>query len=91
MIKMPKKITLKGNFVTLEPLNVTKHGEDLWMETGKDIDIWQYLFSGPFNSKQEFLLWLQTTEANLEKIYFACVDKNGKTLGALSFMNIALE
>ena len=87
----PEKLNLKGNFITLEPLSVDKHGDDLWSEVGKDEGIWKYLFNGPFESKQDFLNWLKKAEENPSRVYYTCINQKQKALGSLSFMDINPE
>lgn len=91
MSKNPEKITIKGGFITLEPLDIIKHGNDLWAEVGKDDNVWKYLFSGPFEKKEDFLTWFKKLETNVDRTYFTCINKNGKALGCLSFTNILPE
>jgi hypothetical protein len=54
--KLPIKKRLVGNYTILEPLSVSKHAKDLYLEYSKDKKniIWTYLPYGPFRSLFKF-------------------------------------
>ncbi len=81
---LPQKVVLVGNYCRLEPLDVAKHGDDLWLGVGKDDEIWTYMLSGPWQNKEQFLGWLNSWYSYSSKCYYAVLDKNNKALGALN-------
>ena len=56
--KKPERAPLMGDSVVLEPLDVPRHGEDLYASTAAADSTWDYLPYGPFASKDDFLAWL---------------------------------
>ena len=51
--KRPERITLKGRWVTLAPLDAEKHAEALYEGSNGDAareSVWTYLFDGPYRS-----------------------------------------
>ncbi len=88
---LPQKVVLEGKYCRLEPLDVAKHGDDLWLETGSDDEIWTYLSSGPCNSNKDFLKWLESYENNPSRFYYAISDHRQKYLGAFCLMDCDLQ
>jgi RimJ/RimL family protein N-acetyltransferase len=87
----PEKINFYGKYIILEPLNALKHGSNLWHNMKNDLEIWKYLFYGPFERQEDFIKWLETAENNPFRTYYTCVHKEGKALGILSLMDVNLE
>lgn len=85
---LPQRIILAGKYCRLEPLDVAKHGDDLWLETGKDDEIWSYLPFGPWKNRDHFFEWLKLwSDDNKSRCYYTIVDQNNKSLGALCLMD----
>lgn len=48
----------QGRFIRLEPLEASRHGDDLWAELqGPDPALWDYLPYGPFTERAAFDAW----------------------------------
>lgn len=86
----PPRVILTGRYCRLEPLDMTKHGDDLvaaYRDT--DPDSWTYLFSGPFKNDNEVRAYLTEVAARATDVPYAIVDSvSGRALGMASFMRI---
>lgn len=80
----------QGRFVRLEPLDSTRHGDDLWRELqGPDPALWDYLRYGPFEQRAGFDTWLTSQAASRDPQFFAVVEQGSKrALGQLSLLRI---
>ena len=89
--KRPNKKFLKGTFTTLEPINITKHVDDLFNNflkdnKGKD---WTYMSEGPFKEKSLFKKYLK---GNNNVFFYAIYSKKLKTYcGLASYLRIKPE
>lgn len=84
-----------GNYCRLEPLNATKHLDDLWEEAGRHEDVWKYIHlpsitSFGFKEKQEFAEFLKQCEQHPSRTFFA-VMVGEKALGGLALMDASEE
>jgi RimJ/RimL family protein N-acetyltransferase len=89
--KRPLRISLTGRHVSILPLKLAKHGEDLWDATcgEKNDALWEYLLEGPFANRQVFNISLKTMESSEDPLYLAIVDNaTQKATGRASFMRI---
>ena len=87
----PGRVVLDGRFCRLEPLDATKHGDDLFRaSTPPDAAArFLYLFEEPPASRAELEAWLQKSAASTDPLYFAVIDKRtGKVEGRQTFMRI---
>ena len=88
----PDRTPVVGSTVTLEPLNLKRHGDDL--QEAFDLDgegkMWTYLPKGPFNGDRPSLdAWLQQCEESADPLFFAVVSSaTGKALGYVSFLRL---
>jgi len=86
----PPRKTLNGKYIRLEPLNPTKHGDDLYEFHHGDgaEERMKYLWEVP-TSRENFQKWLKSTENLDDPIFFAVIDKKtGKAGGRQSFLRI---
>ena len=87
----PKGITLDGDTVRLEPLNVEKHSVDLFQSNSLDEEglIWKYLPYGPYDSLESYQAWL-VEEALKDDPTFLAITRlsDAKTVGLASFLRI---
>lgn len=87
----PQRITLDGQYVRLEPLNVERHGDQLYAASSvADVDQrFRYLFDQPPAGREDFTPWLEQSAANTETIFFAVIDKKtGLVAGRQALMRI---
>ena len=88
--KQPNKNFLIGTYTILEPINVTKHADDLFDNfskdnTGKD---WTYMHEGPFKEKTLFKKYLK----GKNNFFYAIYSKRLKTYcGLTSYLRIKPE
>lgn len=87
---VPDLRPLPGRWVRLDPVSVSKHGEDLFHSfhgvKGED-DIWTYLGYGPFAAQEQFSAWLEQRQAARDPWFYAYVDRaSGKAKGMGAFM-----
>jgi RimJ/RimL family protein N-acetyltransferase len=82
---------LAGRFCRLEPLASGGHAADLHAANSLDREgrMWTYLFSGPFETLDEFTAWLESREDSLDPLYFAIVDTGtNRATGIASYLRI---
>ncbi|MCY1286845.1 Acetyltransferase (GNAT) domain protein [compost metagenome] len=91
-VATPARAPLDGRFVRLEPLDLARHGDDLWQALqGPDADpaLWDYLPYGPFAARAPFDAWLAANQAGADPLFFAVIDlASGRASGLLSFLRI---
>ncbi len=87
----PERITLEGRFVRLEPLDATKHTDDIYAASHGDNKhvIWQYLFEAPFPDRAAFKAHIERKAASEDPLFYAIIDKaTGKAVGYATLMRI---
>lgn len=88
---VPQRRALPGRFVTLEPLDPVRHGDDLY-EAANIIDAderFRWLFEHPPANREEFQRWLDKASATSDPLFFAVCDaKTGKALGRQALMRM---
>ena len=92
--KLPSKKNLKGHYVVLEPLIISKHSKDLYnnfLRDKKNI-IWKYLPYGPFKSYGSFKKWLKSFCLNKDPFFYAIYSKRYRQYcGMASYLRITPE
>ena len=90
--KMPQRVPLNGETVVLEPLDVARHGEELYAARAGADSTWDYLPYGPFASKGEFMAWLAQRAPVDDPLTFTIVDRKAVAArGLASFMRMVPE
>ena len=90
----PPKTALRGQFCTVEPINVEKHGRSLFeanleAENGR---FWTYLGYGPFTHFSEYKQWIQKTCLGNDPQFYAIVNnQSGEAIGVASYLRIHPE
>lgn len=88
----PSHKAITGRFCRLEPLDMARHGDDLWTSLqgpSADARLWDYLPYGPFPTRNAFDQWLASQCANIDPLHFAVVDNQAnRASGSLSLMTI---
>lgn len=85
----PGRTPIPGQYVTLEPIDADRHGEELWEAKGDDPALWTYLFDDPFDDFASFREWLVRCGQPDDPLCFAIVDNaDGKAKGMASYMRI---
>ena len=76
----------------LEPLDVARHGEDLFAATAGADSTWDYLPSGPFSDRREFVGWLEQRAPIDDPLTFTIIDREANAArGLASLMRIVPE
>lgn len=87
----PHKKPMEGRYVRLEPIDIAKHGDELFeAATQGDADTrFRWLFEDAPSSREEFQIWLDMAEASTDPMYFAVIDKkSGKVAGRQGMMRM---
>jgi RimJ/RimL family protein N-acetyltransferase len=89
-VPVPQKRVREGLYVRLEPVDVTRHAEDLFALSQGSDDIWTYLAYGPFADLAEMRAWLARCAQQSDPLFVAIVDKaSRRASGMASFLRIA--
>jgi len=86
----PQRTRLEGRFCALVPLDVAAHGEELWQAFSRDPSgaSWTYLPIGPYESKAEFLAFLQAAQSSEDPLYYTVLNAQGRALGHATYLRI---
>jgi RimJ/RimL family protein N-acetyltransferase len=102
--QQPGPVTLRGRYVTLEPLDAERHAEALWHAiqppqrrrpavgepgTWSQDSLWTWLPDGPYATKSDLRRALQEKQAATGSVFLAIVPADtGKAAGYASYMRI---
>ena len=90
--KRPERVTLKGRWITLVPLDAAAHAEALYEGSNGDAAreaVWTYLFDGPYTSLDEFRANLEAKARSTDPLFFAVIDNaSGRAVGYQTLMRI---
>lgn len=93
--QVPARSALVGRFVTLEPLDATRHAADLFEAShgsAAALRIWDYLPVGPWGSEAEYTRVLRQQTARHEQVCYAIRPAaGGKACGQTSYLDIQPE
>jgi len=87
----PHPKVFEGQYVRLEPLDIEKHGDDLFEAaiTGDANSRFRWLPEYTPESRDTFQPWLEMAQASLDPMYFAVIDlKSGKVAGRQTMMRM---
>jgi RimJ/RimL family protein N-acetyltransferase len=88
---VPPRRALEGRFARVEPLDLKRHGADLWRAFAADRDGsgWTYFTYGPFADEAAFGAWLERVAASNDPLFHAVIDaRSGAALGMASYLRI---
>lgn len=89
---MPQREPLDGDTVRLEPLDPTRHAQELFAASAGADSTWDYLPYGPFRSRGEFMRWLESRAPVDDPLTFTIIDRSaGAARGLTSLMRIVPE
>jgi RimJ/RimL family protein N-acetyltransferase len=90
--KRPERVTLKGRWITLAPLDASKHAEALYEGSNGDAAreaVWVYLFDGPSRSLDEFRANIENKARSVDPVFFAVIDNSsGRAVGYQTLMRV---
>ncbi len=88
----PQRVTLKGRWITLAPLDPHRHAVSLYDGSNGEPErerVWTYLFDGPYANLQDFRMSLETKARSEDPLFFAVIDNaSGRALGYQTFLRI---
>lgn len=90
----PQQINLQGQYCLLEPMNIDKHANDLYLAltSNNEGESWTYLPYGPFASLVEFQTWLQKTMLDTTTQLYAILNtKTKQVVGISGYLRITPE
>jgi RimJ/RimL family protein N-acetyltransferase len=90
--RRPERVTLKGRWVTLAPLDAHAHAEALYEGSNGDAareSVWTYLFDGPYRNLGEFRANIENKARSADPLFFAVIDNtSGRAVGYQTFLRI---
>jgi len=87
----PRGIELSGQWVRLEPLDISRHSKDLFQANTMDRDgsNWAYLPYGPFATLEAYEAWLSEAALTPDPNFFAIIKRaDNKAAGLASYLRI---
>jgi len=87
----PQRNPMAGRYARLEPLDVAKHGDQLFEACNTtDADrLWRYSADGPYPTRESFEPWLQKAAASDDPLMFVVIDKaTGRVEGHQTYLRI---
>jgi RimJ/RimL family protein N-acetyltransferase len=88
--RFPQRVVLEGCDVDVVPL-VAAHADALFDATAgeRNLDLWEYLFEGPFLDRQTFRAALTRWVASSDPLFYAIADRrSGAPVGRAALMRI---
>jgi RimJ/RimL family protein N-acetyltransferase len=85
----PARIGMQGAFCRLDPLDPSRHADDLYdaYAAAPDARDWTYMNVGPFRSVEEYRRYAEEAARKEDPLQYAVIDsRSGKAVGALSLM-----
>jgi RimJ/RimL family protein N-acetyltransferase len=77
--------------VKIVPLDAAAHGHALFAGSSgaERVELWRYLFNGPYDSELEFAKWLSSREKSEDPLFFTILDApSNEPAGYCSLMRI---
>ncbi|MGH1483789.1 MAG: GNAT family N-acetyltransferase [Geminicoccales bacterium] len=90
-VPRPPRSILEGRYCRVEPVDVDRHGTDLFQayRTDDDDRNWTYLPYGPFASEAAFKHWMKETCLGEDPLFHGIVDRSsGQAVGLASYLRI---
>jgi RimJ/RimL family protein N-acetyltransferase len=72
-VPLPVPVTLRGRYVTLEPLDAERHTAALWQATDGHDELWTWLFDGPFAAESDLHRAIEAKQAAASSLFLAIV------------------
>jgi len=87
----PLHESMQGNHCRLEPLDVVRHAQALFLANQLDVEgkLWTYLPYGPFENLETYTDWLTDVSRGTDPQFYAIVDlKRQQAVGLASYLRI---
>jgi RimJ/RimL family protein N-acetyltransferase len=91
-VKPNSNTILKGRYITLQPIDINQDVEELYHAShdGENGKIWKYMFSGPFESIDDFSQFMQ--KQSIANLTYTVIDnQSGKKIGSCAYLNVVPE
>ena len=85
--KAPERRLLEGRLVTVEPIDLERHAQALYLashETAEARRIWDYLPDGPFDDPSRFKTWLSAMAGHPDRAVFAFRDRQSDRFAGMA-------
>ena len=92
--ELPPQTPMEGRHCRLEPLDVARHAEDLYLAYRADAEnrLWTYVSSGPFEDFETFRHWAEGSCHRTDPLVHAIIDlATQRAVGLASYMRIDPE
>jgi RimJ/RimL family protein N-acetyltransferase len=92
--KLPPRTPMAGRWCRAEPLDVARHGAELFAAYAEDREgrIWTYMGYGPFENLAEFQDWMTASCLGDDPLFHAIVEgASGRALGMASYLRAVPE
>jgi len=88
-VPLPRRETMYGRTVMLEPLDAALHAADLWNAVEGHDKVWEWLFDGPYASEADLTRDVAEKQSSTDRIFFAIISAEaGAAAGYASFMRM---
>jgi RimJ/RimL family protein N-acetyltransferase len=88
-VAVPGPVTLRGRYVTLEPLDAERHTAALWEAVRGHDEVWTYLADGPYAAEADLQRAIAEKQRGANALFLAVVPTDlGTAAGYASFMRI---
>jgi len=74
-VSRPGPVTLRGLYVTLEPLDAERHTAALWRALCGHDELWTWLFDGPFSTEADLRRAIEKKQAATSAVFLAIVPE----------------
>jgi len=88
-VPQPRPVTLRGLYVTLEPLDAARHSDGLWKAIRGHGEAWTWLGDGPYADEASLRDSLARKQSAPDAVFFALLPaETGEAAGYASYMRI---
>ncbi len=88
-VPRPGLVTLRGRFVTLEPLDTSRHSAALWQAVSGHDELWRWLAEGPFAAETDLHRAVEAKKAATDAVFLAVVPvQSALAAGWASYMRM---
>lgn len=90
-VPRPERVPLRGQHVTLEPLDADRHTAALFEAAqgeGADPLLWRYMGNGPYRDLEEYRAWVEAASQSPDPLFQAVIPTGGEPAGQVSYMRI---
>ena len=86
---VPPRAAMEGQWCRIEPFDAARHGPALFEAYRGADEVWDYMFSGPFDDLGAFMAWAEPAAEGRDPLFFAVIDReDGAPKGLASYMRI---